>query len=343
MDGFLDLFWNLDQIRGWAETRNPEVVRAAALPKYGMPKKTLEIAVRSMHTATDIRRSGRDVDAELWAASGWPPPETRFTAPPLLAAYAEKHGIPSYQAAFNKNVHVIRPWEPAVGALIEAWASAPTYLQEILSTLFRDRSGDEGAILTDPLIAKLSPDLTARVQEYVSRRAPHGPPHVFIREPFPTIKYLEHLFRLGKLEASGNLPGDPRAQAISADDWGGLEIAVGGDQERLGVWMRGQIKRRGRGDFEYVRVARGEILQAFPAQSPEAVCLQRSAVTDDEICEIIKAASERNGGFIAQNAGAELVQQLFPQIPRDRARRLVKQVTRSDKPGPKGPRLRKGA
>ena len=81
MDGFLDLFWNLDQIRGWAETRNPELVRAAALPKYGMPKKTLEIAVRSTHTATDIRRPGRDVDAELWAASGWPPPESRFTVP----------------------------------------------------------------------------------------------------------------------------------------------------------------------------------------------------------------------------------------------------------------------
>jgi hypothetical protein len=31
MDGFLDLFWNLDQIRGWAETRNPELVRAATL------------------------------------------------------------------------------------------------------------------------------------------------------------------------------------------------------------------------------------------------------------------------------------------------------------------------
>jgi hypothetical protein len=268
MDGFLDPFWNLDQIRGWAETRNPELVCAAALPKYGMPKRTLEIAVHSTHTATDIWRSGRDVDAELWAASGWPPPESRFTAPPFLAAYAEKHGIPPYQAAFNKNVHVIRPWEPAVDALLEAWASAPSDLQEILSTLFRGRSGD---------------------------------------------------------------------------DWGGLEIAVGGDQERLGVWMRGQIKTTGRGDFEYVRVARAEILQEFPAQSPEAVCLQPRAVTDDEICEIIKAASERNGGFIAQNAGAELVQQLFPQISRDRARRLVKQVTRSDRPGPKGPRLRKSA
>ena len=29
------------------------------------------------------------------------------------------------------------------------------------------------------------------------------------------------------------------------------------------MWMRGQIKRTGRGDFEYVRVARAEILEEF--------------------------------------------------------------------------------
>jgi hypothetical protein len=250
MDGFLDLFWNLDQIRGWAETRNPELVRAAALPKYGMPKKTLEIAVRSTHTATEIRRSGRDIDAELWAASGSPPPESQFTAPPLLAAYAEKHRLtrlPSTKTStsFDRGNRL--------SAACSRLGLPHQAVCRKYSALFRGRSGDEGAILTDPLIAKLSPDLTARVQEYISRREPHGPPHVFIREPFPTIKYLEHLFRLGKLEASGNLPGDPRAQAISGDDWGGLEIAVGSDQERLGVWMRGQIKRTGRGDFEYVR------------------------------------------------------------------------------------------
>jgi hypothetical protein len=51
MDAFLDPFWNLDQIRGWAETRDPELVRAASVPKYGTPKRTLEISVRSTHAA----------------------------------------------------------------------------------------------------------------------------------------------------------------------------------------------------------------------------------------------------------------------------------------------------
>jgi hypothetical protein len=39
MDTFLETFWNLDQIHGWAETRDPELVREAALPRYGTPKK----------------------------------------------------------------------------------------------------------------------------------------------------------------------------------------------------------------------------------------------------------------------------------------------------------------
>jgi cold shock CspA family protein len=85
------------------------------------------------------------------------------------------------------------------------------------------------------------------------------------------------------------------------------------------------------------------MLQEFPAQSPEAVNLQPSAVTDDENCEVIKASSEKTNGFIAQNAGAKLVQKHFPEVSRERARQLVKQVTRSDKPGPKGPRRSKSA
>ena len=107
--------------------------------------------------------------------------------------------------------------------------------------------------------------------------------------------------------------------------------------------MRGQIKRTGRGDFENVRVARGEILQEFPAESPQLEDLEDEAVTDDDICEIIRAAAERNGGFVTQNAGTELVQQRFPEVSRERARQLVKRVTGSDKPGPKGSRLRKTA
>ena len=105
--------------------------------------------------------------------------------------------------------------------------------------------------------------------------------------------------------------------------------------------MRGQVRTNGRGDFENVRVPRDQILREFPAQSLAAADAPPTAPTDDDILEVIKAASEANGGFIAQNAGAALVRQLFPEIARDRARQLVKQVTRSDKPGPKGPKASK--
>ena len=59
MDAFLEPFWNLDQIRGWAETRDPEIIRAAECPRHGEPKRTLEIAIRTTHMATAILRDGR--------------------------------------------------------------------------------------------------------------------------------------------------------------------------------------------------------------------------------------------------------------------------------------------
>ena len=46
---------------------------------------------------------------------------------------------------------------------------------------------------------------------------------------FPIEGYLLGLFRNGILTAHGNLPGDPLARQLSADDWGGLVIGVGGN------------------------------------------------------------------------------------------------------------------
>ena len=33
MDAFEEPFWNLDQLRAWALTRDPDLVRVAALPR----------------------------------------------------------------------------------------------------------------------------------------------------------------------------------------------------------------------------------------------------------------------------------------------------------------------
>lgn len=102
MDPFFENYWNLDQIRGWAETRDPEIVREAALPRYGRPKKTLEIMVRVTHSATVLLHDDRDVDGELWAASGWPPKTQKFEPTPFAQVYADKHGVPAYQVPLYK-------------------------------------------------------------------------------------------------------------------------------------------------------------------------------------------------------------------------------------------------
>jgi hypothetical protein len=52
---------------------------------------------------------------------------------------------------------------------------------------------------------------------------------------------------------------------------------------------------------------------------------------------LIRAAMDRNGGFIGQKAGAELVREKYPGFGVKRAMALVKELTMNDKPGPKRP------
>ena len=341
MDYFLETFWNLDQIRGWAETRDPELLRAAALPRYEVPMKTLQIAIRSTHAATAALRDGRDIDGELWAASGWKPKISEFVAPIIVQRYADKHGVPPYEAYLYKELQVHWPLDPAARALGHALRHASESDRTKIVEIVNDHRGDYAGILKDPRLERLTPHLCQRLRRRFSSPEVQGPPNVFVREPFRTIDYLKHLFEAGRLQAFGNLLNDPTALTISAVDWGGLEIGVGGEHQRLSVWMRGKISTSGHGDFENVRVSREEVLREFPVEPPEVEDPQPEAVTDDEIRDFLRAASDRNGSIIAQNAGAELVRKRFPHVCRDRARRLVKQVTGSDKPGPKGPRRRK--
>jgi len=94
---------------------------------------------------------------------------------------------------------------------------------------------------------------------------------------FPALDYLLHLFRLGRLLATGRLPGDPKALEISTTDWAGLEVAEGGDAERLAVWRIGKVKTTGEGDFENVRVSRDDVLREFPSDLGESTTLELEA------------------------------------------------------------------
>jgi hypothetical protein len=152
----------------------------------------------------------------------------------------------------------------------------------------------------------LSAELRRVAIDYFSAPEPHGPPHVFIRGTFPTIQYLERLFRTGVLSATANLPGEPKAYELSKADWAGLEIACGGDLRRLGVWRTGQVSIKGEGDFENVRVEREAILKAFPADQGRSVgTIERS----------LRGDSASNGKTVRptkQMIAAQALTELFP-------------------------------
>jgi hypothetical protein len=118
-------------------------------------------------------------------------------------------------------------------------------------------------------------------------------------------------------------------------------IAVGGEDERLSVWMRGNVGTKGRGAYENVRVARADVLREFPVDPPKDEDVEPTAVSDEQVREVVRIACDMNGGFVGQEEGASLVREKFPNVRRDRARRLVREVTGNDKPGPKGPRKQK--
>jgi hypothetical protein len=286
VDEFFSPFGTLEQVRAWAETRNPELVGFAAIPRRGdMQRKSAEIDIRAGISATQFEQAGRDIDAEFWAASTWTPKARQFVAPSFVERESKTRGIPTYELMFEKGLRVERPKAPADDA---------------------------------------------------SQAAIHGPPFVFIREPFPTIKYLEHLFRSGRLAAIGNLPNDPRAKKISGEDWAVLEIACGGDFDRMTVWRAGRVEDQGRGDFENVSVKREDVLREFPA---EAVTGQPAEICSDvQARALIRAKMTQNGGFVGQEAGAEFVRARYPKFPKKHAMKLVQEETKNRKPGPKGPR-----
>jgi hypothetical protein len=117
MDPFLETFWNLDQIHGWAETRDPELVRDAALPRYGTPKETASIAIPVALPPTPLLRGQRDIDAELWAASEWAPKIANFVPSKDFQEYAEQRGMPVWQAYRYRDIAVILPFDSAKRSL----------------------------------------------------------------------------------------------------------------------------------------------------------------------------------------------------------------------------------
>ena len=344
MDPFLDPFWNLDQLRAWACTRDPETVRFAAVEtRRESPKSTLAITIRSAHSASKSKQAGRDVNLELWRASGWPIPENAYIASMAVERLANDLGVPIFQVLNDASLEVQFPRCEATDRFLQAYSRAGEGDLQILQSLFRGaRPEDEGTWLDAPATASLSPELLRRLSDCVNREEVQGPPRLPRHATFPIEDYLLQLFRTERLTAHANLPHDPVARPLTKPDWGGLEIAVGGDRKRLSVWRIGGGTKIGGGDFENVRVEREVALREFPEKPPLAQSLSIPA-TDDAARAVIRQALADSGGFLSQENGAEIVRSKIPTFLKKRAMQLVKELTGNEKPGPKGPRKNRAA
>ena len=120
MDPFLDLYWNLDQIVVWAETRDPEIVRVAAIPKECRPRKSLNLLAHYPHASLCVLGVERDVEGELWAASKWKPSIREFVPATGVRKIAEQTGRPAYEVFSEDGLFVLRPVSPAANAFQRA-------------------------------------------------------------------------------------------------------------------------------------------------------------------------------------------------------------------------------
>jgi hypothetical protein len=70
-----EVCWSLDQAIVWARTRDPILVDEAGQSKRISGALDVKVAIRQ----SALKRAGRDINAELWNASGWQIPSTHMT------------------------------------------------------------------------------------------------------------------------------------------------------------------------------------------------------------------------------------------------------------------------
>ena len=282
------------------------------------------------------RSSGRDINAELWAASGWP--KRRETSATISFAEADLFEF-----------SLSRSELPEAKALVEAYANANEIDQYWMRSFF---SGIffECDIPRLPTIAYLSPELRAIVRAYCAGAGPPADSGDQLLGHFPTEKYVLRLLRVGRLIGRGSLPGETLARDLTADDWATLELVPGGFLDRICVWRRFPPAKDRNGDIEMVRVRSEEVLKEFPPDLPLGEPSKEAFTPDPPLSEppkeasdgqardLIRSAMEANGGYIQQREGAEIVRTKHPGFNKERAMRLVKELTGNTKRGPRGPR-----
>ena len=161
-------------------------------------------------------KKGRNIEEELWAASGLDPE--------------------SYQK--TRSFYSPSPKERALRGFCEKRPlETELFMEEALTRIGRARLMIRGLDRVEP------ERLRSLLKDVFADNAVQEPPREVVVSLFPYLDYLLRLFRKGALVASGNLPGK-RALEISLAEWAGLEIAEGDNTHRLGVWRVGRTIRQ---------------------------------------------------------------------------------------------------
>ena len=132
-------------------------------------------------------------------------------------------------------------------------------------------------------VAKQDTPLPAFVQ-WIKHFEKMDGPQLNKSRPFPTLKYLEHLFRNGELKATAEIPGKPTAYELAQADWAGVEIAASGLHEPLRVWSAGEVGK-GAPVFKNVRVRREDALRKFPKDGSPSALAKHEALLRQVIAE----------------------------------------------------------
>ncbi len=184
------------------------------------------------HAATASRAGGRNIERELWEASGWPMPLGSLIAPSL---------IPAGQSG-NRQLFVGKDFSLEWRVLNKAYGMAsPSNRRHVADALDLSAAGR-----SDPeLVARLPPPFDVLIADALRQcAASNGSIGQLLI--FPLTDYLLRLFRTGQMKAVGNLPGEPLEREISISGWRGLTIATANDNQRsVKVWRLHKIHRIG--------------------------------------------------------------------------------------------------
>jgi hypothetical protein len=148
------------------------------------------------------------------------------------------------------------------------------------------------------------------------------------------IRSLIEALSEGRVKADGlNARSNERA-VINNLQWPDLRLFAHDEADRVNGWRK-------------VRFTRENILALWPedrhAHEPSAEerppphPMMRAEMKARAL-DITKHAAALNGGFISQAEGAALIIKQYPDFGRDRARKIVRDVTGNTTRGPRGPR-----